>query len=165
LKKRFSAVGLVAICVWGISFLMPHVRASQPAAQGDLTPESLQKMLGDMGYSPKKLSIGYLISISRDSWTFHIQLVLSKDGSKLGMNSNLGAIPKPEEVAASTWLRLLEANGDVDPSAFYVDKQTQKLYLHRTLDNRGITPAILRGQIEAFCSNTKDTGKLWEFTK
>ena len=165
MKGKVSGAGLLAIFLWGITILAPHVRASQPVAQGDLTSESLQKMLDDMGYLPKKLSVGYLISISRDSWTFHIQLVLSKDGSKLGMNSNLGAIPKPEEVAASTWLRLLEANGDVDPSAFYVDKQTQKLYLHRTLDNRGITPAILRGQIEAFCSNTKDTGKLWEFTK
>ncbi len=54
---------------------------------------------------------------------------------------------------------------DVDPSEYYVGKDQQKLYLHRTLDNRAISPAYLRQQIDYFCPNIKDTSKSWEFTK
>lgn len=57
------------------------------------------------------------------------------------------------------------ANGDIDPSAFYYDRKQGKLYLHRSLDNRAITPEFLRKQIEAFGGNVVSTSKLWAFTK
>jgi len=45
------------------------------------------------------------------------------------------------------------------------DAKTKKLYLHRVLDNRSITPAFLRSQIENFVGNMKSTADLWKFTK
>jgi hypothetical protein len=129
-----------------------------------LTNDSLKAMLDNMGYEPKALSKGYLLAIKQDTWTFNMQLVLSADGTKLGMNANLGLVDV-DNVAAKDWLNLLESNGDIDPSAFYVDRDQKKLYLHRVLDNHEITPAFLRSQIESFTANIKNTEGLWKFTK
>jgi len=122
-------------------------------------------MLDNMGNEPKKLSKGYLIAMKRDSWTFNIQIVLSDDRTKIGFNSNLGIVENPESITAQQWKDLLIGNGDVDPSFFYLAKDAKKLFLHRVIDNRGIDAAFLRQQTESFCTNTKDTAKLWAFTK
>lgn len=170
MKKNSHAVGLFALVLWASTALFSIVRAQQTGAEARppvqaLTADSLQKMLDDMGYAPKKLNTGYLISIKRDAWNYNIQVALSPDGSKIGMNANLGAIPKLEDVTAPQWLSLLEANEEVDPSTFYVAKSNQKLYIHRTMDNRALTPAYFRQQVDYFCTNMKDTQKLWDFTK
>ncbi|MBI1757019.1 MAG: hypothetical protein HY248_03605 [Fimbriimonas ginsengisoli] len=136
--------------------------------QGDVQPvtdDSLKATLDGMGYEPKKLSKGFLISIKRDSWTYYIQLVLSSDSSKLGFNSNLGAVESPEAVTAEQWKKLLVSNEDIDPSFFYFDESHKKLYLHRSLDNRSLSASFLRQQIDNFCANIKSTGDLWKFTK
>ncbi|HVY88718.1 MAG TPA: hypothetical protein VG942_07610 [Hyphomonadaceae bacterium] len=130
-----------------------------------LNNDSLKAMLDGLGYEPKALSKGFLIDIKQDTWDIYMQLVLSGDGTKLGMNSNLGLINDLSAVPASKWLDLLVANGNIDPSTFYVDQDQKKLYLHRVLDNHEITPAFLRGQVESFANNLKSTEGIWNFTK
>jgi hypothetical protein len=130
-----------------------------------LNNDSLKGMLDGMGYEPKALSKGYLVALKQDTWTINMQLVLSPDGTKLGMNSNLGMVEDFDAVPAAKWLALLVSNGEIDPSAFYFDRDQKKLYLHRVVDNHEITPAFLRGQIESFANNVKNTETLWTFTK
>lgn len=134
-----------------------------PAA-GGLTNDGLRQILTDMGYAPKALSKGFLIVLKQGTWTVNMQLVLSPNRTKLGINSNLGMVDEAT-VTSAQWLELLIANGDIDPSAFYFDRTQKKLYLHRSLDNRAITPEFLRGQIESFASNVLKTENLWSFTK
>jgi len=122
-------------------------------------------MLANLGLEPKPLSKGFLIAIKRDTWTLNMQLVLSPNLEKLGMNANLGKVDDPDSVTASEWKNLLISNGDIDPSAFYFDKDQKKLYLHRSLDNRAVTPEFLRKQIDNFGDNIKNTADLWKFTK
>jgi len=131
---------------------------------GGLTDAALKQMLLDMGYEPKGLSKGFLIAPKRGTWTINIQLVLSKDQSKIGLNANLGKVPNPETIPAASWLKLLVDNGNIDPSSFYFDKDQKKLYLHRVMDNRAVTPAVLRSQIENFSENVRDTNADWKFT-
>ena len=107
----------------------------------------------------------YLIAIKRDSWTYNIQLVLSADTTKLGMNSNLGIVEDPDAITASQWKAFLISNEDIDPSSFYFNEKQKKMYLHRVMDNRDLTPAYVRAQIDSFCGNLKDTAALWKFTK
>lgn len=138
--------------------------ASVPAPAA-LTDETLQLMLANMGYAPKALSKGFLIAVQRDgNWTINMQLVLSPDHTKLGFNANLGKVEEAG-VTAAQWAELLVSNGDIDPSAFYFDREKQKLYLHRSLDNRALTPEFLRQQVDKFADNVKSTGKLWAFAK
>jgi len=68
-------------------------------------------------------------------------------------------------VAAVPLKSMLIENSNIDPSFFYFDKDQKKLYLHRVLDNRSITPAYIRQQVDNFCGNIKDTADKWNFTK
>ena len=139
--------------------------APKPADEGQvLNNDTLMKFLENMGLEPKKLSKGYLIAIKQDTWTLNTQFVLSEDATKIGLNANLGVVDE-STVSASQWMNLLVANADIDPSYFYYDKEKKKLFLHRSFDNRKITPAILRRELDRFCSNIRSTSELWKFTK
>lgn len=171
MKNVISATALFAVILWGMTAMVPLLRA-QEASQNEksltvspLTEENLKQMLDNMGFEPKKVGNGYQISIKRDTWTFYIHLILSGDKSKIGLNANLGLVENPDAVTAEQWKNLLISNGNIDPSFFFFDKDSKRLYLHRVLDNRGITPSFFRQQIENFCANIKDTGDLWKFTK
>lgn len=147
----------------------PTERTSESTASevvpGALTDESLQTMLTNMGYAPKALKKGYLIVVKReDNWTINMQVLLSPNHAKLGFNANLGKVEEASITAAQA-VELLVANGDIDPSNFYFDREQQKLYLHRSMDNRAVTPEFLRKQIDSFATNVKSTEKLWAFTK
>lgn len=161
-----SATAVLAVILWGTTALAPftHAQGTQPDP-GTLTDASLKEMLTNMGLEPKGLSKGYLIAVKRDDWTYNIQLVLSQDVTKLGFNANLGSVDNPDSVTADQWKGLLIQNKNVDPSAFYFDDDKKKVYIHRVLDNHGLTAAYLRGQIDNFCSNIKDTVDYWKFVK
>lgn len=125
-----------------------------------LTDETLHQMLTSMGHAPKPLSKGFLIEVKRDAMVVYIQVVLSPDETKLGLNSNLGIVDE-SSVSAEQWLNLLAANGEYDPSVFFLDRVSHKLYLHRSLDNRAVSLEFLRGQIEKFASNILQSRNLW----
>jgi hypothetical protein len=174
MQKILSATGLFALVLWGCTALNGHVHAQnahsnslqQSATEYDtLTDASLKTALDDMGYEKKKLSNGYLLVIKQDAWVLNIQVLLSPDGRKVGLNSNLGRVADPNTVSAARWMDLLAANGDIDPSAFYFDREQQRLYLHRNFDNRAVTAAVLRREIEGFASSISKTEDLWKFTK
>ena len=174
MQKFLSATGLFAIILWGCTAVSPLIQAQNTgqdppkpveASGQTLTEDTLKTVLDNMGYEPKKLTKGYLIAIKQDTWTLNMQIVLSPDGRKVGLNSNLGAVEDPASIQASQWMNLLIANGNIDPSAFYFDKDQKKLYLHRSFDNRAITPASLKKEIENFAGNIVKTDDLWKFTK
>lgn len=169
MTKILSAAALAAVLLWGgnPSSRVIQVQNAQgePAAGQGLTDDALHQMLDNMGLEPKKLSKGYLLAVKQDTWTINMQVVLSGDGRKLGLNANLGKVEDPASISASQWMNLLVSNGNIDPSAFYFDKDQKKLYLHRSFDNRAITPAILRKEIDNFAGNVRQTGDLWSFAK
>lgn len=170
MQNRVSTVSILAIVLWGSTALVATLRA-QDGAQGGVqepaltfTDETLRKTLEGLGYAPRKLGNGYFISIKKDPWTFNIHLALSKDLAYLGLNANLGSVEKLDDVTNAQWMNLLVANGNIDPSFFSFDKPTKKLYIHHALDNRSLTPAYLRQQVDGFCANIKDTADSWKFT-
>ena len=174
MQKVFSATALLAIVLWGCTALSGGLQAQNtnqdPPKQAEapsqsLTDETLKTTLDGMGFEPKKLSKGYLLVIKQDNWPLNVQIVLSPDARKVGLNANLGKVDELSTVTASQWMELLVSNGDIDPSAFYFDKEQKKLYLHRSLDNRAVTPAVLRKEIDNFAANIRQTEKLWKFTK
>ncbi len=168
--KRISTAAILAIIMWGTTMVASNSFAKGGVKRYDdagsaLDDDGLRTMLNGMGYEPAKLSKGFLITVKKDTWTYYIQFVLSSDNTKLGMNSNLGMVSDPDSISASEWRRLLEENNEIDPSTFLFNKEQKKLYMHRSLDNRGVTPAFVRTQIENFTSNMHDTSEYWKFTK
>jgi hypothetical protein len=165
------AAMLFAVVLWGVTGVCPTMQARQAsqsapvAALSQLSNDGLRQMLDSMGLEPKPLSKGFLIAIKQDTWTFNMQLVLSANQEKLGMNANCGVVENPDGVTAAQWKALLVSNGDIEPSFFYFDAERKKLYLHRVMDNRGLTPAFVRSQIDNFIGNMRSTSELWKFTK
>lgn len=139
--------------------------ANMPAEGQELVNDTLKQMLDGMGMEPKALSKGFLVALKQDTWTINLQVVISANKEKIGLNANLGKVDDPDSVTASQWRAMLISNGDIDPTAFYFDKDQKKLYLHRSFDNRAVMPAFLRREIESFAANVRSTEALWKFTK
>jgi hypothetical protein len=141
----------------------PAAAQAPPSCAVALTDPCLLAMLQQMGLEPKPLSKGFLVAIKQGTWTNNIQVVISANGKKVGFNSNLGLVTEAA-ITAAQWKALLVSNGDIDPSAFYYDPERTKLYLHRSIDNRAITAAILRTDLDSFSNQIVSTGPLWTFT-
>lgn len=165
MKKALSSILLLTAIVGVLAVMHTPLRASAADGDGGLTDDSLKETLVGMGLEPKPLTKGFLLVIKQDTWTLNMQVVLSGDKRKIGLNANLGKVEDPDQVPAASWKNLLISNGDIDPSAFYFDKDQKKLYLHRSFDNRAITPAALRREIDNFGSNIRGTEELWKFAK
>ena len=171
MKKTLSSTGLAAIILWTLTTCIAAVHAGgrrntvEQQADAALTNDTLRVVLANMGLEPSALSKGYLLKIKQDTWTINMQVVLSGDGRKVGFNANLGTVEDPSAITADQWMKLLISNGDIDPSSFYFDKVQKKLYLHRSFDNREVTAAILRREIDNFSANVRSTADLWKFTK
>lgn len=165
MKKALSSILLLTAIFGMLAVMHTPLRASAADGDGGLTDDSLKETLVGMGLEPKPLTKGFLLVIKQDTWTLNMQVVLSGDKRKVGLNANLGKVEDPDQVPAANWKNLLISNGDIDPSAFYFDKDQKKLYLHRSFDNRAITPAALRKEIDNFGSNIRGTEELWKFAK
>jgi hypothetical protein len=145
----------------------PKLQGAAPAdpSAGAITDPGLKQMLKNLGYAPKELSKGYQITIKKNNWTFNIQVVLSDNKEKMGMNTIAGDVKQPLDVPAASWLALLETNPNIDPTTFYFDSKQNRLCLHRACDNRGITKEILAKELDSFCFDVVATARYWRFTQ
>jgi hypothetical protein len=137
--------------------------AAPPGCAAMLTDPCLLSMLQQLGFTPKPLKHGYLLVQPHGTWTINIQALVSPDGRKLGFNANLGLVTEAE-VSAAQWKALLAANQEIDPSSFYYDPVAGKLYLHRSVDTRQVTPANLLREVTGFSNGLVSTEILWKFT-
>jgi hypothetical protein len=153
-----GAFAVLALC----AFCGVHEAQAQAgvACAGVLKNDCLPQTLTDMGLEPKPLGEGYLILIERDGWKLYVDLIISSDNTKVGFNSNLGDVNE-QKVSAAQWMGLLASNKDIDPSVFFYDAAKKKLYIHRVLDNRSMTPAILREQLDRFLADIRNSEKIW----
>ena len=171
MRKPISIVVAVATLLCAATLLAGRIRAQEPqeevtpAVRGVLNDTSLQQMLVDLGHEPKKLKQGYVVAIKQGEWTFNVQLVISPNKEKIGLNANVGTVDDASTVTASQWMNVLASNTDIAPSFFYFNKNNRTLYMHRVLDNRCMTTAIMRQQVDAFTASIKDTADVWKFTK
>lgn len=154
-------------------------RADQPAAKGAepkvvlppdvLTDESLKTMLENMGYTPKveKTAKGniYTITIKRGTWTYIIDLSLSPSKTKLWLSGWLSALPEKEPIPADKLLDLLEGSWTYGPAHFRYHRAFRQLNVGLCLDNREMTPAAVRTQIESFMETMKKSELLWNVKK
>lgn len=175
--RSTNAIAKFAIVLWVCTAIGALVHAqdkSQPVPQaaapvavsnGAISDSGLKQMLTNLGYTPKELSKGYQVTIKRNNWTFNIQVVLSDNKEKMGMNTIAGDVKQPLDVPAASWLALLETNPNIDPTTFYFDNKQNRLCLHRACDNRGITQEILAKELDSFCFDVVSTAKYWRFTQ
>ena len=155
--RRSALAGAMALAM-AAGFGPPAAHAQVSA--GGLDDGKLQSMLVGLGYAPTQLSKGLLIQGKRGTMTMYVQTVLSADGRKLGLNANMGLVDL-DAVTAAQWKSLLALNGDIEPTMFYLDVEKKKVYLHRVLDNRSMTPEILQRELNTFMDQIQSTEKTW----
>ena len=156
--KRSVLVGAMALAVVATGF-GPRAAHAQVSA-GGLNDTTMQSMLVGLGYAPTHLSKGLLIQGKRGTMTMYVQTVLSADGRKLGLNANMGLVDL-DAVTAAQWKSLLALNGDIEPTMFFLDVEKKKVFLHRVLDNRSMTPEILQRELNTFMDQIQSTEKTW----
>ena len=148
----------VAMALAATGFSPPAARAQVSA--GGLNDTTMQAVLVGLGYTPTHLSKGLLIQAKRGTMTLYVQTVLSADERKLGLNANAGVVDI-DTVTAAQWKSLLALNGDIEPTMFYLDVEKKKVYLHRVLDNRSMTPEIFQRELNTFIDQIQSTEKTW----
>lgn len=136
-----------------------------PKAADILTEDSLHTMLKNMGYNVgiEKTPQGniYMLTIKRDTWTYVLDVSLSPSKTKLWFSGWLKELPKDGTVTVDRLLDLLEANWLRGPYHFRYHRAFHQLNIALCLDNQGITPAVLRTQLEGFMDTMKSTETLW----
>lgn len=142
-------------------------------AGGALTIESLKGVLEGLGYEPENINnAAYRLRISRDGWNFVVTTSLSPSKEKLWLTAYLSETPDVTKLPPATLAKLLLANNDIGPAHFYfLDctdckvKDSKLLYIGMSLDNRSLSPAQFRKELDRFCANIKNTAEFWDVAK
>lgn len=135
----------------------PVTPAEQPVVQG-LSLEQLGSLLQQLGYNPRASRdqagkvIGYNLEFSSKGWTMRLYVSLSKSGTVIWLDSGVGRIVDPAGVSRGSLLKLLGEHDRLWPSYVCYYPATGKVLLVMPIQNRGVTAATLKKEIDSFAS-------------
>jgi hypothetical protein len=170
-KASWLMAGLMTLAL-GLTALPAAAADTAPTApaNGALTPETLGKLLTDMGLDPKKINDNvYEVVVKRSNYVVYFRFQLSSDKSRLWVTSYLESIDDVSKVPADVMAKLLEWNFKASPSFFYFYNPADAkkpalryLYIARPVDNRNITASFLRLELDTMFDTVKNTQSLWK---
>jgi hypothetical protein len=171
LKMRWLMVsGLVLACLM-VAMMVAQKSEGQEKKEGTdsqaLTDESLKTMLSNMGYEPEEIKATdgskiYRVTIEKDDWKFVVNFSISPDKSYVWQVALLKTIPDPDKVPAAPLLKMLSENDEIGPVFFSYSPNTKRFYLNAGLENRGVTPARFRKELDRLTGHIKRTAALWD---
>jgi hypothetical protein len=140
-------------------------KTTAPKSQ-PLTDESLLTMLENMGYTPTAADLigggkRYSTRMEHNNITYSVRAALSNDKKKLWLDIPLGGFPKDTAIDSQRLLKLLELNVNLGPTFFSYNKGQNNLYINLPVENQGITPGVLRQQIQWLLQDAGDTKDHW----
>jgi len=138
------------------------VGAAQPPDSAPLTPTQLGDMLDKLGLEPKVISKDkdwYQVTIDRDGLKFFYNVKLHDNRRQLLLFMSLVVVPA--NAPAASLRRLLEENDTLGRPSFIYNKAEKNVYLLTPLENKGITSARLRKEIDQFDGQARETRPLW----
>lgn len=153
-----------------LPLLAGAARADDPEdAPRKVTPSRLRTMLENMGYdfTEEKDNDGvpqFKLKIPRDGWTFSFRIAFSPDRSTVWLIGSLREVPAGTQVPPTIFRQMMEKHATTMGRTFF-SMQGHWFYLNRSVSPVGLTPQILRGEIDTFCSQIRDTATLWDPTK
>ncbi|MFO0810049.1 MAG: hypothetical protein U0746_15615 [Gemmataceae bacterium] len=142
-----------------------------PAVSGKLNHERLGEVLRNFGYEPtiSKSDDGtvnwYRIDIDQGDFKFVTFLCVLANEEKVRILLPLGNVAEPSKVPAERLWKLLEENGNIAPMAFYYNTVFKQFQLNHYIENRDLTPAKLRKELDATLRVTKRTYSVWDTSK
>ena len=155
---RFLTVVSVAAATL---FFYPLVKSSpahaQDQAPGQLSADDLSTMTQALGYTTTKNDKSVTINYDEDNWKMSIDVDLSTDKTKVWLITYL--VKTPFKYDSDDYQKLLKANNDIGPCAFCLSDTW--LTMDLALDNRNVTPAIMRREINYIVKQVKTTESTW----
>jgi hypothetical protein len=145
-------------------------RACAAESSFALSKANLGDVLTNLGLRPEKLSeTRYRMAIDRGGVKFAITASVSSDGTELWLNTYVAEIADVAKLPAVVMDKLLIGSNEYGPSHFtFVAGEkpgVRSLYLHRALDNHGLSSAAIRDGIDNLASDVVSTQPLWDSTK
>lgn len=158
---RFALCLPVLIALQAIGTAQKAPTAQEPVYK--VKKETLKKTLETLGYVPKDLGNNvFQVEVERNDDTVLVAVSLSSSLSKIWLTCNLGNLTEDEKGDNKFLLALLEKNGEIQPTHFYVRKS--RLNLGLPLDNRVSTQSNLQKEIVNFADVVIKTKDLWDKT-
>lgn len=132
--------------------------AAQPAAGITLTKSNLKATLENLGFETKDLGAdSYQITLTQGA-TVPISVSLSQDGSRIWLITFFGE-KVLSNYTSDKLIKFLQSNRNMGVSFFALNGN--KLQMLHPIENRNITPVILRKEIESQTRNVSSTILLW----
>jgi hypothetical protein len=131
-----------------------------------ISKDNLGVVLTNLGLRPEKVNENrYRMNLERGSIKFTVTASLSNDGTEVWLNTYVAEIADVAKLPSSVMDKLLLGSNEYGPSHFTFvagDKPgARSVYLHRALDNHGLSPAAIREGIDNLASDVASTKPLW----
>ena len=128
-----------------------------------LDARQLKDMLTQMGYTVKELNTEsgkekYEVMIKTSSFNVPVAYEISASKNFIWLTAHLGS---PKDEYSTTNAALLKQNGKIQPCQFYITEKG-KLMMGLAVENRGITPAIMRRHTDKFTGDVNNTSSYWQ---
>jgi len=139
----------------GLSLAALFADQSEP-----LTSTQLRSMVDNMGLTTKPLNEDtgkFQIDAKSESLNIPIGTELSKSGNYIWFTVNLGDGDKVQ----SHYKDLLKQNGAIQPDFFYITEKGA-LMLAVAMDNRGVTPAVIKRVTDKLVADVDKTAQYWK---
>ena len=139
-----------------------------PPPPGGLTGDSLKQMLDNMGCDYKDLgNAHFLVSQSRDGWNLNVTICLSPDSSVLWLFTTFNPIADIDKVPSSVWRNLLLCNQSYGVTFALMQPTGGQPYLQlqHGIDNKNVTPQIVKKDLDLMYDSIISTGNWWDSTK
>ncbi len=154
MKTRTKIFGLVAVTC-AIPVLIGFAEPDQ------LDYPKLKTMISNLGYTVKDIGteVGKekaQIDVKTDAFNIPVGAEISPSKNYVWLTVHLGSNPTGDQFKA-----LLRQNGSVQPSFFYLTKD-DRLMLAHPIDNRSITPDVMKRVVDKVVKDVGNTSKDWQ---
>lgn len=121
----------------------------------------LKAMLTGFGYEVKEPGAGvYELKMEAAGLNIPTRVFIAKSKSKVWLSVALMQKDGVDKLTREELRTLLEKNVDVGPCHFMIESGWLKLKM--VLDNRGITPVVLRSELDYLAARIGDSKAVWQ---
>lgn len=140
------------------SLLVPLLGHQSPQV---LDAAALRSMVEGLGYTVKAIKSDpgkekFEFTVTTEKLNIPVATEISPSTNYVWLTVNLGTAPKSADVHTA----LLKLNADIQPDFFYITK-AGLLMLGVGVDNRSITPAIMKRIVKKLCDDVESSKSTW----
>lgn len=162
MRTTFNMLAASAILLTGFSM----ASAAEPTPAGGLTEATLRDMLDDEGFEviTKTNSEGgkyYVIGFTKNKIDFKLTVDISPSRTKLWLSTSFTGVPTADKLSPEQLMKMLASNSK-SATFFVVDEKSKEVYLKRHFDNRSVTRATLRAELDRFTSDVTELRPVWK---